>query len=543
MNTDLLEQARRGDYTGMTIILLIRMSNESKRRKRRKDRAARKVPAYITGLDLDSKDIHIKRCREYIEARGGKVGAVYMEPHTSAWKRRKLRDAEGNTIYRVVRPVYQQALRDLQRGISKDGEVIHGMMCADPDRLTRDNRDLEDGIDAVSHCKRPILELTGTMDLSTRYGQQMARQLVSMKNGQSADTAERVRLFHEAMQEEGIPTGGHRPFGWNEDKRTLHETEAPILKAALLEMLDGRKPSAITQKWNEDDVRTPQGGAFKPETLVKMARNPRVCGYRMVHIPSDPDSPKYAAVKLDADGKPVIGKWDALITPEQWTALVELIGDKPVRHATAPGSSARKYLGVGFLRCGECDFKFRALKDESNPKRGKGFFWYVCQPKSHGGCGKGKINGPEVDAAIRDIVIAKWEEEAAERDTTQQPAAWDGAADLARVHAYMAELKNQRKTLSPERYYADLAELEAEERELVKSRNVFTRRAHRDANRPVDLRADWESGRLSLDDKRGYVAKVLTAVVVGPITTPRVYQPAEERLTFVPVQTRETAAV
>ena len=89
----------------MTFILLIRMSNESKRRKRKKDRAASKVPAYITGLDLDSKEIHIKRCRELIEARGGKVGAIYMEPHTSAWKRRKLKDAEGNTIYRVVRPV------------------------------------------------------------------------------------------------------------------------------------------------------------------------------------------------------------------------------------------------------------------------------------------------------------------------------------------------------------------------------------------------------------------------------------------------------
>lgn len=543
MNTDLLEQARRGDYTGMSFILLVRMSNESKRRKRKKDLEARKAPAYVTGLDIDSKDLQIKRCTEDIEARGGTVAAVYLEPHTSAWKRRKVKDADGNTIYRVIRPVYAKALTDLKRGIAENGKPVDALMCADPDRLTRDNRDLEDAIDAVNHCHRPIVELTHTMDLSTRYGQQMARQLVAMKNGQSADTAERVRLFHEAMQDEGIPTGGHRPFGWNDDKRTLHATEAPLLRTALLEMIAKRRPSAITREWNEKGIRTAQGGMFKPESLVKMARNPRVCGYRMVHVPSDPadpDSPKYAAVKLDASGKPVIGKWEALITPEQWTALIEIIGDKPKRHATATGSSVRKYLGVGFLRCGKCDFRLRATKDEYSPGRGPGFFWYNCPPKSKGGCGGVKINGPAADEVIGEVVIAKWEQEAADRDTAQQADEWDGAADLTRVYAFIQALKARRNTLTPERYYAELTELENEERTLIQARNTFTRRAHQDANRPADLRADWNTpGKLSLEDKRGYIEKALTAIIVAPAEHPG--QDAEQRMTFVSAQTRQAA--
>ena len=113
------------------------------------------------------------------------------------------------------------------------------------------------------------------MDLSTRYGQQMARQLVAMKNGQSADTAARVRLFHEAMQDEGIPTGGHRPFGWNEDKRTLHKTEAPISRPPCWKCSDGRKPSAITQQWNEDDVKTPQGGGVQARDPGQDGPQPR----------------------------------------------------------------------------------------------------------------------------------------------------------------------------------------------------------------------------------------------------------------------------
>lgn len=550
MDADLLEKARRGDLSGMNFIVLARMSNESKRRKRKKDLEKGKVPAYLTGLDLDARERQINRCIEFIESRGGSVVDVYEEPHTSAWKRVKMKDDEGNTIYRVVRPVYHQSLNDLKRGLSKNGHRVDAMMCTDQDRLTRDPRDLEDAIDAVNYSRRPILELTQTMDLSNRYGQQFARNLVSAKNGQSSDTAQRVKDMHGAMQDAGIPTGGHRPFGWNEDKRTLHEVEAPKLKAALLEMLDGRPESAITREWNEQGITTPLGGKFKPYTLTQMARNPRVCGYRMVHLPSDPsdpDSPKYAAVKLGPDGTPVIGKWDALITPEQWTALLEIIGDKPVRNATSSGSNTRKYACVGTLRCGKCDAWLRAMKAPPSANKPEGFFYYMCPSTARGGCGGVKISGPEVDEAVKELVVGKWEAEAAERTTTQEPAEWNGAGDLARVHEDMAALKANRRTqdkarqISAERYYAELAELEAEERDLLKGRNAFTRRAHQDANRPVDLRADWEAGRLTLADKRAYMVRALTAVIVAPAAQRRVHQDAETRLTSVWVKTLQPA--
>jgi hypothetical protein len=356
--------------------------------------------------------------------------------------------------------------------------------------------------------------------------------------------------MHQAMQDEGIPTGGNRPFGWNEDKRTLHEVEAPKLKAALLEMIDERPASAITREWNEQGITTPQGGKFKPYTLIQMARNPRVCGYRMVHLPSDPsdpDSPKYNAVKLDPDGKPVIGKWDALITPAQWTTLLETIGDKPVRNATANGSNTRKYECVGTLRCGKCDTWLRAMKAPPSAKKPTGFFFYTCPSTARGGCGGIKIPGPEVDAAVKELVVGKWEAEAAERTTTQEPAEWDGQADLQRVYEDMEALKANRRTkdkarqISAERYYSELADLENEERDLIKARNVFTRRAHQDANRPVDLRADWESGKLTLADKRAYMVKALTAVIVSPADRSRAHQNAENRLTPVWVKTRQTA--
>ena len=535
MSSELIAKALRGDLADMNIIILARMSNESKRRKRAKDRENGTAPAFLTGLDIDTRERQVERCIADVEARGGKVVDVYEEPHTSAYKRRKMKDAEGNTIYRVVRPEYQKVLNDFKRGVSKSGHRIDGLMLADIDRLTRDNRDLEDAIDAVTYCQRPIIELTHTLDLSTRYGQQFARQLVAMKNGQSADTAQRVKDMHETLQLSGIPTGGTRPFGWQEDKRTLHPGESELLRQAVKDIFGGRSYASITAEWNKNAVTTVYGKKWRPTNFVKMLRNPRIAGYRMVTVPrdpSDPDSPKYHTVKLDHEGKPVIGQWERLISPEEWHALLAIIGEAPTRGS---GTNTRKYLGTGTLRCGKCDMRMRGTKASASAHKPEGFFWYTCPPTSSGGCGGVRVPGPETDAALVEIVINKWELEAEDRATAQAPAEWTGAADLERVHQDMVAAKAARKAgrISAERYYADLSEYETEERALIKERSAFVRQVHAAADRPVNLRADWPG--LTLTEQRAYLEKALTAVVIAPAGAHiGKAVPAKERITPVP---------
>lgn len=537
MGNELIRRAQAQDLSGMNFIVLARMSNESDRRKRSRDRADGRTAEFTTGLDIDQREVQIARCRAYVESRGGVVVDVYEEPHTSAYKRRKLKDAEGNTIYRVIRPVLQQALNDFKRGVSKSGHRVDGMIAADADRLTRDNRDLEDAIDAVKHTGRPILELSGSLDLLTENGCTNARVIVAFKHGQSADTARRTRSMHEVLQERGIPTGGTRPFGWQQDKRTLHPAEAEAYRQAVADLLEGRPVSAITAEWNRRGITTTRGNKWRPSNFKTMMRNPRAAGYRMVlapRDPSDPDSPRYPVIKHGPDGKPVIGQWEPMITPERWRALLAVLGEAPQRGS---GANTRTYLCAGILRCGKCDHKLRATKSQPSDRKPAGFFWYTCPAVSAGGCGGIKINGPETDEAVTQIVIALWEKEAARRPHgCRMPEAWPGAAELEAVHENMAAAKAARTAgrISAERYYADLGEYEAQERALINDRSAFLRAAAKDASRPIDLRADWASGRFTLADQRAYLERTLAAVIVAPAGRTGKRSPTHQRLTPVP---------
>lgn len=528
----------RRDLEGMQFGILARMSNESKRRKRKKDRQlnASSVPSFMTGMDVDTRERQVTRVKRHIEDRGGSVVFVYDEPHTSAWKRKKITESDGTVRFEVIRPVYREALKDLQRGLAPSGERMDGLFAVELDRITRDNRDLEDAIDAVKASRRPILELTGTLDLMTDAGRTQARVMVSFKNGQSADTARRVGDMHDAMQELGIPTGGRRPFGWEDDKRTLRRAESDPLYRAIIEITGGRPKGAVVGQWNRAGLFTSMGNDWTVTNFTMMLRNPRLCGYRMVTIPKDEGGTGYPSIKYGSDGEPVAGQWERVCSPEEYFALQEVIGEAP-----KPGGAhnTRKYLSTGTLRCGKngCDTPFRARKKRGSKEGDPQGHLYHCPSKSQGGCGGCSIDGYVADLAIVELVLAKWEEEARKRDLKQAPAAWGGQGRLERVHEDMAALRAARDAepplISAERYYMDLARYESEERALIRERNKVMKRAAAAAKIPVNLREDWESGKLTLEEKRYYITEVLSAVVVNPVGGGRRKVPAWDRMTAV----------
>lgn len=539
---DLIALAQRGDYTGMNFVILARLSTEAKSRKRAEKRAKAEKKGKklaVTGMDINNRDEQVNACTERIESRGGKVVFVYMEPHTSAWKKKRVQQPDGTFKYLVVRPVYRKVLADMAKGVcSENGERIDALMILDVDRLTRDNRDLEDAIDVVVYNKRPILDWRGSLDLLTEYGRTQARGIVAHKNGQSADTAFRVSQKHKAMQREGIPAGGTRPFGWKKDRRTLHKTEAPLLKAAALDVLGGRSRNSIVAEWNKAGILTSRGNAWTVDTLTLVLRNPRICGHRMISVQNVDENngetlSRHVVTLLDDKGKPVKGKWKRIIKPEQWEALVEIIGERPNR---GDGRNARKYLFTGTLRCGKdgCDQRLRAIKATASAGKPEGFFYYQCPSTSQGGCGGIRIDGWEVDKYLSKIVVAKYEQQTAKREAVAAPAKWTKEAELAAVQEDIADLKKARRErkISAERYYADLNEYEAELSKLSAERNAFLRKQYAAAGKPVNLRQDWPG--LTLAEQRAYVERTLSAVTVLPAGGKR-RVPVETRLIPVPV--------
>lgn len=201
-----MTRAQWGDLSGLNLAGMVRMSDEAVRAS---DLARAALPT-LTGHDIKGREVQELDCQAVAVKRGGRYVHTYEEPDTSAWKRRRVRQPDGTVVWRAIRPIFEGALEDLKRGVAPNGERLDGLIVYDLDRLTRDNRHLEDAIDVVVHHRRPILDTTGSVDLLTENGRSMARVLVAMSNKQSADTARRVARKHLAMQLAGIPTGGRR---------------------------------------------------------------------------------------------------------------------------------------------------------------------------------------------------------------------------------------------------------------------------------------------------------------------------------------------
>jgi site-specific DNA recombinase len=438
---------------------------------------------------------------------------VYDENDTSAYRKKRIVLPDGTSAYRVIRPKWQRMLADLRAG------VIQAACVYDIDRLARDPRDLEDAIELVEHYRRPIVGVTGGFDLMTDNGRFAARILVAQANKASADTARRVARKHVQLQQEGAPTGNTRPFGWEEDKRTVRPAEAEEIRRVVERIVAGGWPvAAVVVDLNDRGVLTSTGKRWRQTTLVQMLRNPRLAGLRArtVHE-DDPVSGsrhRHLEIVRRPDGSPVVGQWDPILTVAEWEAVLAVVGTGT---RAAPGRNSRHYLLTGICRCGECGSRMRGLSNASRPHqdtRNVPAFVYGCPSRAVGGCGGVTRNGPEVDAHVREAVFAKIELETSGAVAELPP--WDRQADYDRVTADIAELtaawKAQPKRISSARYFALLPDLEAAEKRLLADRARHAAAVEAAKARPANIRTEWPDYPLAR--QRAIVEEHLSAVVI-----------------------------
>jgi len=431
----------------------------------------------------------------------GVAQEVYEENDTSAYKKKRVTQPDGSVAYRVIRPVWQRMLTDLRAG------AIDAVVVADLDRLARDPRDLEDAIEVVEHYRRPIVGLTGGFDLLTDNGKFAARILVAMANKSSADTARRVARKALELQQTGMPAGGPRPFGWNEDKRTLHPVESEILRTAIDRLLDGVPVNAIVTEWNRAGLTGTRGKPWQVGSLQQVFRNPRLCGWRGRTVwetnPETGQTSEFVEVVHGPDGEPVVGVWEPLISPERWQKVVAVVG---ARKQTARGSNARKYLLSGIVRCGECNRPMHGMACNTS-------FVYLC-PGSVAGCGKVARNGPKVDAYITAALINKMELELADAPAAVEEA-WPREAELADVQERIEELNGayRAKMISGDRYFPQIKHFEGEERRLLASRARHVARVETVKATPANIRAEWSG--YTLPHRRAILEDYLHAVIVN----------------------------
>lgn len=232
------------------------------------------------------------------------------------------------SAYKGVRKGYRRLLAELEAGRADAVIAWHN------DRLHRQPVELEHFMTVVEkHAVEVQFVQTGLADLATPSGRLMARHMGSMGRYESEHRSVRVKAAREQMADQGRWGGGERPFGYQADGLTLHDVEAPVLRAATEMLLGGASLRSIVRMMNDAGmVTTRKGAAWTPLSVAALLRRPRNAG-QLVH---------QGKVHRDAP-------WPGIVTVDELRAVNDIL-DRPSRK-TSRGNQPR-WLGSMLYHCG-----------------------------------------------------------------------------------------------------------------------------------------------------------------------------------------------
>lgn len=420
-------------------------------------------------------------CRALARLRGWDVAAVYCDNDVSAYKRK------------VVRPEFEHLLTDLRDG------VVDGIVAYDLDRLARQPVDLE-RIISIYDARPGLVFATvqGDIDLSTPDGRTMTRVLVAFANKSSMDTSRRIKRKHLELAQKGVPVGGHRPFGYKADKRTLEPREAAQIRRAAADILSGVGVQTIVRRWNAEGITTTVGNPWRRSVLRNMMLSPRLAGFRVYQ----------GGIAKDADGKPVRGLVAPVLDADTWEAVRALLTD-PARSGPNVHSGGRKYLLSGVARCALCAGLLCGNADTR-----WNTFSYAC--KNFSRCGRVAISGPKLDALITELVLRYLND----RETQPQGETWSGEGELAETTSRVSELMKAYASgeLSSDVVFPTVSKLEDRSARLRAAKAAWIREQVAVTSRPSNAAGMWPS--LETEQRRAVIHSVLQSVAIKPAAAP-----------------------
>ena len=417
-------------------------------------------------------------CRRLAENRGLIVTQVYVDNDMSAYK--------GKT-----RPGYKALLAS-----ARDG-AVDVILAWHPDRLHRSPVELEE---FISICEKHDLQVltvqSGEIDLSTPSGRMVARMLGSAARYESEHKAERQRRKALELARAGkVGGGGTRPFGFEDDFRTIRSDEAMILRSVVARFLAGESIGSLTVWLDENNIRTSSGITWSRTSLRRLIRSARISGQR-------------------AHNDEILGpaEWKAIITPEQ-TARVRAILDDPRRRFQRP---PRRYLLSTLLRCHACDSKMVGRPRGDHVRR------YVC-PKiigSYNGCGKTFILAEDTEDLIVRAILMRLDSAEMAAALTGQPGTrndmWQTEADADQAELNeLADLRG-RRVISTTEWLAARAPIIArlDERRGHLSQTTKLSLIRDLTGQGEVLRREWST--LPLTRQRAILETVMDHAVIGP---------------------------
>ncbi len=418
-------------------------------------------------------------CRAEAERRGWAVAEEYVDDDTSAYSGKK-------------RPSYERLLGDIADR-SRDAVIVYHL-----DRLHRRPVELENFVATCTIAGlTDVVTLTGQFDMASGDGLLQARVLAAVAANESDSKSRRIKRKFLELAETGTPYmgGGHRPFGYQEDRATPYEPEAVIFREAAARVLEGESLYSVAASIEARGISGTKGSKMTPTALRTLLLRPRNYGMR-VH-----------------QGQILgTGTWEPLISPEDGERLRLLLTDPARRKNRA----ARRYLLSGMLRCDRCGATL-ASSPRGTERR------YACglQTTKHSPCKGCYINAVNLEAFIADAVLLRLDSPAltdamtSTEDPGQVQVLGDQiSADTARMDDLAAMFADG--DISRDEWKVARDRLEAR---VETNRKALARLTRHDAledyiGRGETLREQWET--LSLSQQVAIIKAVLEYVTIKP---------------------------
>lgn len=422
----------------------------------------------------------------------------------------------------VVRDDFERMLKVLREGRLPDGTPVMGCIVVADDRLVRRAGDYERFVDAITYEEgRIYADARGLKDLYSEDVESMGLMGAVISRMEVKKMRRRQRRWQRSRAEQGLPSPGPRPFGWQNDRLRLDPVEAELLRVAVEAFIAGRSINSIVADWQRKGIKTTRGNEWQSSVLTNVFKRPRLCGWRTI---------KGELVTDDA-GEPIVGEWEAIITPAQWQAVQAIFEGRRGQVIGPDGQAVpgvfrdqreHYYLLTGTLRCGRiladgsmCNTKLRASK---YPKING--YRYMCRPKTVGGCGGLARNGMKIDEFISEAVLAQLEKRQAIARTDLGP--WTRQSELDEKTEQLLQLRARfaKRTISNSLFFEEVERLEPEIGQLRADRARYELATQRASADMTDIRRRWYSetddDRLDVSQKRAYVREALHAVIVHP---------------------------
>lgn len=285
-----------------------------------------------------------KACRDLAKARGWTVAHVYIDNDISAFSGKR-------------RPEYAAMLAAVAAGDLDRIIAWHG------DRLHRSPTELESFINLIeaTGCSVDTVQ-SGKIDLSTATGRLNARVVGSFARYESEQKSDRVKAKLEQNALSGKSHGGSRPYGWDDDRMTLREDEAAVVRYAAERIIAGASIKSIIRDLAEMGAVNTLGGAWRDVTIRSMLLRERNAAHRI-----------HQGVVIGA------GAWQPILTEEQMDSVRRILTNPDRR--TAPGALGRTRLLSRIATCGVCGGPMQAA--QGKPYKGVRKMIYRCDV---GGC-------------------------------------------------------------------------------------------------------------------------------------------------------------